>query len=167
MKTINYIKHWEGYRKKFYLCSAGKKTIGYGRNVDDFPITADEYRLLFPNLTISQAVIEINKNGISELQAEKLLSAQVQGLIMLVIRTLPWYNNLSEPRQIVIIDMIYNLGLPGFRKFEKLINSIKAGDYEKAGHEIENSRYYKQTGNRAKSNADIMCTDILPEWLEI
>jgi lysozyme len=165
MKIVNYIKHWEGFRSKFYKCPAGKKTIGYGRNVDDFPLTSDEYRLLFPGLTISESVREISTKGITELQAEKLLSAQAQNLVMVALRNFLWFGKLSEGRQIVILDMIYNLGLPGFRKFKRLIEEIGSGNYEKAGREIENSRYYTQTGNRAKSNVDIMCTDILPGWL--
>ncbi len=43
------IKGNEGMRLKPYRCSAGKLTIGYGRNLDDRGISAHEANDLFEN----------------------------------------------------------------------------------------------------------------------
>jgi lysozyme len=43
------IKRHEGKRLNPYVCSAGKLTIGYGRNLEDRGITDDEALLMLHN----------------------------------------------------------------------------------------------------------------------
>jgi lysozyme len=115
-------KH-EGFRSKPYLCSAGKTTIGYGRNLDD--------------------------NGISVSEAEILLQNDILDCIHEANNTFPWYKHLSPTRQGVVLSMIFNLGITRFFKFKKTIEHIKNKEYEKAGEEMLNSRWAKQVGIRA------------------
>ena len=42
-ETIEQIKIDEGYRAEPYLCSEGKLTWLYGRNIEDRPITDNEW----------------------------------------------------------------------------------------------------------------------------
>ena len=68
------------------------------------------------------------------------------------------FNGLSAGRQVALTDMAYNMGGASLNKFNNMWSAIKANDFEKAGKEILNSKYYnqlKQTG-RPQMNADIM-----------
>jgi len=69
-----------------------------------------------------------------------------------------WYLELNRARQDVIVDMSYQMGINGMLGFKKMIAAIKEKDYEKAAIEMLDSRYAKQTPNRANRNANIMKT---------
>jgi len=167
IRIADYIKHWEGFRDKFYTCPAGKLTIGYGRNVQDNPFTEEEYKMLFPELSILKAMIEIVKNGITESQAEKLLNIFIIETTCDMMRNYTWYRNLSLYRRMVILDMIYNLGLGDFMRFKKMIKALEGRNYVNASNEIEDSRYYRQVGSRAKSNVHIMLHDDIPDYVSL
>ena len=44
---IEHIKKHEGFKSKPYKDTKGKWTVGYGRNLDDNPLTPDECVALF------------------------------------------------------------------------------------------------------------------------
>lgn len=61
-----------------------------------------------------------------------------------------WFRNLDKVRQDAITNMVYQLGLPNFRGFKKTIALLKAGAYSAAADEMLDSRWAKQTPERAK-----------------
>ena len=161
MTILEYISYWEGFKSKPYRCTAGKLTIGYGRNIEDRPLSAAEYRMLFPDMTISEAMKAISKQGISEQSAARLLKYDINN-IGFQLRNESWFVELSRCRKIVIYDMCYNLGYNGLIGFRKMIKAIRSKDYEKASEEIMDSRYFKQVGRRAKANCYVMRLDAFP-----
>lgn len=122
------IKH-EGLRLKPYYCTANKLTIGIGRNLDDVGISEDEALILLEN-----DIIKVQK------QAENF----------------PWFLQLNEERQCVILNMIFNLGLHGFLKFKETIRYLETGQYEQAAIEMLESKWADQVGERAKELSKIM-----------
>jgi lysozyme len=113
----------EGERLRLYKCSAGKWTIGYGRNVEDRGITKAEALYLLEN-DITQA----------EFDASVLF---------------PSFARLSDNRKAVLVNMALNLGrdrLAGFKDFRQ---AVEAGAWEQAAAEMLDSKWAKQTGNRA------------------
>lgn len=135
METLqNYIKQNEGLRLKPYLCSKGKLTIGYGRNLDDRGITTEEAMLMLIN-DIQIAIVDLYR----------------------IFNNDEVVNGLSNNRQMVLIDMMLNLGATRFSKFKQTIRAVKKNDYNRASDEILDSKYArKDVPNRAKRNADIM-----------
>ena len=129
----DYIKLNEGLRLFPYKCSANKTTIGYGRNLDDKGISQDEAELMFKN------DIEDAQMSLHEIFTESIFKY-----------------HLSEKRQIVLTDMMFNLGRTRFSKFKKTIQAVKGFDFDEASRQILDSRYAKQLPARAKKNADIM-----------
>ena len=125
-KIIDYIKVNEGLELKPYKCTAGKFTIGYGRNLDDVGITKNE--------------------------AEYLLGNDIQLCITDLKEIFENFDTYSINQRTALIDMRFNLGLNGFEKFKKFIKNVKNKDWEKAAKEIKNSKYYKQVKNRAERN---------------
>ncbi|MCE7657278.1 glycoside hydrolase family protein [Vibrio fluvialis] len=125
------IKKHEGLRLKPYRCSNQKLTIGYGRNLQD--------------------------NGISQQEAENLLQHDLDAAVK-EAETLPYFASLNKARQAVIVDMIFNLGLPRFGMFKKMIAAIEQQLWHVAANEMLNSRWARQVGKRAKTLSEMMRT---------
>ena len=123
------IRH-EGLRLKPYRDARNKLTIGVGRNLDDAGITREEALMLL-------------NNDIATVRRE-------------IERAFPWVSRLDPVRKNVILDMVFNLGLPRFRRFKKTIAAIKAEDWENAAREMLDSQWAKQVGERAKELAAMM-----------
>jgi lysozyme len=124
------LKTEEGLRLKPYRCSEGKLTIGYGRNIQDV--------------------------GISKEEAEILLQNDINKTIQDLDKYIPWYKTLSENRQVVLIDMCFNLGLSEFLKFKNTLALIQKGDYLAASKAMLQSKWAKQVGKRALELSEMM-----------
>lgn len=120
----------EGLRLKPYRCPAGKLTIGYGRNIQDVGISKEEAEILLQN-DINKTIQDLDKN-------------------------IPWYKTLSENRQVVLIDMCFNLGLSEFLKFKNTLALIQKGDYLAASKAMLQSKWAKQVGKRSNELSDMM-----------
>ena len=127
-------KEFEGLRYKPYKCSAGKLTIGYGRNLEDNGISLDEAEYLFNNdfNAAYEAVLRLLKTNAVDI------------------------NNLSDCRLFVLTDMMFNLGYLRLSKFKKLLQALKNQDYVAASNEMKDSNWYKQVGDRAKKLCSMM-----------
>ena len=130
--TDQLIKH-EGLKLKPYHCSAGKLTIGVGRNLEERGISEDEALYLLNN-DISECIADLKK-----------LFADVNE-----------FTTLPEGVQRVLIDMRFNLGGSGFRGFKKMINAIKEKDFAQAALEMQNSKWFEQFGNRGITLVSMM-----------
>ena len=64
--------------------------------------------------------------------------------------------NLNENRRRVLMNMIFNLGLPKLLGFKKMLKAIENDDYDGAADEMLDSRWAKQVKGRAVELADIM-----------
>jgi len=68
--------------------------------------------------------------------------------------------NLSPLRREVLVEMIFQLGLPVFMKFEKMLMACEAGDFDRAAIEILDSLAAKeQTPSRFAEYAEMMRKD--------
>ena len=129
-KWVELTKHFEGLRLKPYTCTAGKLTIGYGHNLED--------------------------NGITLEIAEILLRTDLACARMEVCAKFPWLMKLNEPRQYVLVDMCFNMGITRLLTFKKMLAALQEGQFERASHEMLDSKWAKQVGKRATRLAEIM-----------
>ena len=129
------VKKHEGWRPYAYRDSLGYLTIGYGRLID-----------------------QQKGGGITEQEGEMLLSNDLAGSVNSAPLFVKNYHELSENRQRVVIEMIFNLGSGGFAKFKNTIAAIERGDYEAASKGMLNSLWAKQVKGRAKTLAEMMKT---------
>ena len=124
------VRH-EGLRLKPYRCTAGKLTIGIGRNLDD--------------------------RGISRKEAYAMLERDIQDCEQWLIDKIPEiYNNLDEVRQSVLLNMCFNLGIKGLLEFKNTLAFVKAGDWERAAKGMLASKWAKQVGMRAIELSELM-----------
>lgn len=141
-KIIERIKEYEGFSVKPYQCPAKKWTVGYGYNYEDRGFSAAD-------------ITEILKNGFTAEFAEKLLKRDVEKCLK-DAEALPFYSALNDVRRAVVVDMIYQLGIGGFKKFKKMQERLSAGDYAGAAREMVNSKWYAQSGRRSRTNVKQM-----------
>jgi len=127
---VQQIQRHEGLRLKPYYCTAGKLTIGYGRNLEDVGITAHE--------------------------AAFLLTGDLMRCEDDCLHAFPWFADLSEPRQHVMLNMCFNLGLAGLKKFAKFLTAVELGNYDTAADEMLDSLWAKQVKSRALELAQMM-----------
>lgn len=130
MTLKDLIKKHEGKRLKPYKCTAGKLTIGYGRNLDD--------------------------KGITEEEAEFMLDNDIKAVISACKETFSWFAFLDNVRQAVVADMVFNLGLAGFLGFKNTIAHIRNKEWDKAADNMLASKWASQVGNRAVELAEMM-----------
>lgn len=125
-KLIENLKRHEGLRLKPYLCSEGKITIGFGRNLEDM--------------------------GISEKEAEMLLMSDIQRCYE-ELDVFSWFHDLDQVRQEAMVNMLFNLGLPTFLEFKRTLKFMAEGAYSQAAVEMLDSKWADQVGDRAKELA--------------
>lgn len=133
MRLEDLLIHHEGLKLKPYLDSVGKLTVGIGRNLKDRGITYEEALVLLDN-----DILRIRKE----------------------VTRFPWFQRLNTARQDVVLCMIFNLGLEGFKRFRKTIAAIKDKDWDRAATEMLDSVWAGQVGNRAIELAEMMKTGI-------
>jgi lysozyme len=126
------VRKHEGLRLKPYRCSAGKLTIGYGRNLDDRGITIEE--------------------------ADDMLNNDLAQIEQDLFERIDFFHRLDPIRQAVLIDMAYNLGVKGLWTFRKTMNHLELGEWEDAAREMLDSKWAKQVKGRAKELAEIIRT---------
>lgn len=127
----------EGLELKAYKCTAGKITIGVGRNVEELGITHDE--------------------------AMYLLSNDIQRVVDELLANVDCYNNLSDVRKSVLIDMCFNLGISRFMQFKNFLAAVDRGDYVDAAREMLDSRWATQVGQRAVRLSQMMSSNEWPD----
>ena len=129
-KLINQLMRDEGYRLKPYKCTAGKTTIGVGRNLDDVGLSEDEVMILLSN--------DIDR-------VEKQCTDSFD-----------FYKDLDDDRKTVVLNMCFNLGINRLKMFKRTLDSVRRGDYKQAALQMLESKWARQVGARAIRLSKIM-----------
>lgn len=124
------LKRHEGFRSKPYRCSAGKLTIGYGKNIEDV--------------------------GISKQEATYLLLEDIERASKDVKSILLDFDRFTINRQNALINMMFNLGINRFKQFKKMILAIKKDDWIEVSRQAKDSRWHNQVGVRAIEIEDLL-----------
>lgn len=135
IEAKNLIREHEGLRLRPYKDTEGYVTIGYGRCLDKKPLKLEEAEYLFNN-DFNDALLEVKTN-------------------------IPFFENLNYARQIVLIDMCFNLGIKGLLGFKNTLRYVGEGNYEQAAKNMLKSKWAKQVKGRAVKLSKMMETG---EW---
>ena len=130
MSLIESIKEHEGYVGIVYKDSLGIDTIGYGFAIKDLELDAD----------ICDIILERKINNLQDRVKVKF----------------KWYGYMPQEIKDVVMEMCYQLGVTGFSKFVKTITYLKDKDFKNASIEMLDSKWAKQTPNRAKKMSEIV-----------
>ena len=124
----------EGLCLTIYNDTQGISTIGVGRNLQDKGITEDEAMVLLEN---------------DILDCEATLTKHLE-----------WTGELDPPRREVLLNMVFNMGIAGLLKFQRMLAALKERKYVLAAKEMLNSVWARQVGNRARRLATQMETGV-------
>jgi len=137
------VKH-EGLRLQVYQDTLGIDTIGIGRNLEDRGISKEELEELdIPSID------HIYEYGITEADAMVLAQNDVQIVEEELLRAHPCVEDLDAVRQLVLVDMAFNMGVPRLCKFVKMWNAIHEQKFATASKEMLDSRWANQVKSRA------------------
>ena len=115
----------EGFRGHPYDDHLGLPTIGYGTLL---PLTEEEGALL--------------------------LNHRLQEKLDELTQAAPWVSGLPQHIQDVLANMSYQLGVAGLLKFQNFLAALQEGEYSDAGAHGLDSRWAKQTPQRAERLMD-------------
>ena len=160
-QLLSELKGEEGFQSKPYIDKiSGKWHIGYGFNIEGRVLNSREQEVLFKrNLPLYPSILQIvnywKENPVNESQATYLLeqSVKIADTDAKTVYGKEW-DALNENRKVVILDLLYNLGLPVYLKFKKHIAAIKDQDWKEAAHQLINSRAYTQEPKRYQKLAE-------------
>jgi lysozyme len=122
----------EGMKQFVYTDTLGIETIGVGRNLRDKGLSREEVYFLLDN--------DIDE-CLEDLQS-----------------LLPFFDDLDDVRQRVLLDMRFNLGPSKFRGFKNFLKAVKESRYKDAAAAMLNSKWAKQVKSRAKRLSTMMAT---------
>jgi len=133
--TKAHIKSEEGYKLEAYKCTEGYLTGGYGHRIMD------------------GEAIPSDKAGWEAIFNEDYKTAKM-GATELVGNS----ENLRPQAFGLIIEMVYQMGTYGVSKFKKFLNALnqEQPDYVEASKEMLDSKWAKQTPNRANKMSERM-----------
>ncbi len=127
-QLINQLKRHEGVKLKPYKCSAGKLTIGVGKNIEDNGITLEEAEYLL-------------QNDIAEARSQ-------------LLNSFPWMSTLNDARISAMINFTFNVGIGTVKKFKNALEHLKNREFDEAATEMLDSRWSEQVGARSKEITD-------------
>ena len=148
---VNKLIAHEGLRLQVYKDTLGIDTIGIGRNLEDRGITKEE--LDWMDIPSMDAVYEY---GITEADAMHLAKNDVQIVEEELVRAHPCVEELDAVRQLVLMDMAFNMGVPRLRKFTKMWNAVHEKKFDIAAKEMLDSRWAVQVKSRSTKLAHAM-----------
>ena len=127
---IEQLKIHEGYKPTVYKCTAGVDTIGVGFAIKD--------------LHLSEEVCDL------------ILKEKLEVLEERFENKFDWFAESPVEVRNVMLNMAYQLGFSGFCKFKKTIALVEEREWEKASEEMLDSKWAKQTPNRANELSEII-----------
>lgn len=119
MSLIEDIKFEEGFKGEPYICTEGFLTVGYGTK---FPLDEKECSMLL-------------EYRLSKMQNE--LDSSL------------YYLQIDKDAWDILYNMAYQMGVSGVLKFKNMIKALEEQDYRQAAIEMLDSKWAKQTPNRA------------------
>jgi GH24 family phage-related lysozyme (muramidase) len=139
----------EGKESTAYKDTEGFWTIGIGH--------------LLPGITDAEA----KKLNWSDTKIFEVFQADVDKALDGIPLSDECYSGLCDARKIVVASMCFQLGSKGFSAFKRTIGAICSGNYEKASQYLLESKFAKQTPNRAERMAWMLRTGELHEYYNL
>ena len=124
----------EGCKHETYLCSQNVVTGGIGHMITEWD--DEKYTEVGVEISEEQVKAWFNKDIESVLNDCELLYDD--------------FDHLPEEAQLIIANMMFNLGRNRLGAFKGMKSGVDARDWNKAADEMVDSRWYEQVPNRAK-----------------
>ena len=127
------IKDDEGYKNEIYLDHLSLKTLGVGHLIKE---TDPEYDL------------EVGTH-IEDERVNELFEQDINVTIDECRKLYYDFDRLPEEAQLIICNMMYNMGRPRLSRFHKMKRAVENRDWKEASNQMKDSKWYRQVTNRA------------------
>jgi lysozyme len=148
IKLQNEIADDEGVRYETYRCSEGYPTGGIGHLITEW----DEEYYEQPMGT-----------KIPNEQVDDWFAKDIETTIKDCNLLFSQFDNLPEDIQHVLANMCFQLGRPRLSKFKNMIAAVEDLDWARMADEMQDSRWFRQTTNRAQRLIDRVEKQIVKE----
>ncbi|MGH9343650.1 MAG: glycoside hydrolase family protein [Terriglobia bacterium] len=153
--TLKWIARWEegpaGPALTVYTDTMGHPTIGIGFNLD----RPDALQKIAA-LGLDYAKVRAGQQSLTMDQANQLFAGDVNTAVSAARIILPAFDSLPGAAQMVIADMIFNLGPRGFAAFTRTIGAFETQNWGMAAVEMTQSTWYTQTGQRSRGDVQVI-----------
>ncbi|MCH4295591.1 glycoside hydrolase family protein [Shewanella sp. 3B26] len=129
----------EQYRAKPYMCSERYPTVGFGQRIGPRDAPLSVYRFTLPR-PVAETWLRINV-------------ALLAGQLVTHPTIAPAFAAANLARQTILLSMAYQLGVNGLARFENTLKAAASGDWRAAARHALDSRWARQTPQRAKRHA--------------
>ena len=130
----------EGFSSRLYKDTEGLNTIGIGFCLDR-RLMPREVALFWLDLIIDELIDDLSRTNNYET-----------------------YLALNDPRKFALINMCYQMGVAGVCQFRMMWGSLAEGDYESAADHAIDSKWYRQTTERATRIATVIRSGTLQPY---
>lgn len=124
----------EGIKHEVYLDHLGYKTMGVGHLIKQ---GEPEYEL-----EVGEAV--------SEERVAQCFDQDIKIVIDDCEKLYPNFFGFQEEVQLIVANMMFNLGHPRLSKFKKMKEAVDNEDWEEAASQMRDSKWHTQVRNRAE-----------------
>jgi lysozyme len=126
MNLAQQLERFEGRVPHAYRDHLGFLTIGVGRLIDE------------------------RKGGrLTDFEIDFLLQNDMAEKTAQVVEALPWAVRLNPPRMAVLVGMAFQMGTAGLLGFRNTLAAVRDGHYAHAAENMRQSKWAKQTPDRA------------------
>lgn len=119
-----------------------------------------EYKdhLGYSTIGVGRLIDKRKGGGITAEESAYLLGNDIQKRMIELERKLPWITLLDDARRGVLLSMAFQMGVDGLLGFKNTLEMVRTGRYENAAKGMLNSKWAKQTPQRAKRHSEQMRT---------
>lgn len=93
-------------------------------------------------------------SALSHEQVKNLLRKDTAQALASAKRLVKTFDRQPDAVKQILVDMTFNLGEEGFGRFTNTIKACNSFDYKTMAVEMRDSKWYHQTGRRAKNHVD-------------
>lgn len=139
------LREHEGVRDRAYRDTRGILTVGVG-----FNLTRSDARTRLAAVGADYAYIASGLRALTPQQIDELLDFTIAEATAAARDVVPDLPDLPDPIQLVLVDMVFNLGAAGLRRFRKMLAAVAARDWPEMARQMEDSAWFAQVGVRSQ-----------------
>lgn len=154
MTLYEMLRFDEGEKLQVYKDTEGYWTVGIGHLLTKNPSKEQAIACLDKELN------RVTSGVISKSESEQLFNQDISRALQDISRSelSSIYIQMNGHRRAALVNMVFQLGLAGVLKFRKMIQYLKVGNYEAAADEGLDSKWARQTPNRARRVTEVIRT---------
>jgi GH24 family phage-related lysozyme (muramidase) len=134
-----------------YIDTEGHPTVGVGFNLD-----RPDARAKISALGLDYDAVRNGDVSLSNAQIDRLFKVTLDEATAGAKKLVPNFNSLKKSAQIVLIDMVFNMGVGGVAGFTAMLGALSRKDYQGAVDGMKNSKWAGQVGIRATNDMSLM-----------